>query len=301
MGEAESQNHRILSINTALTDGFENFIRGYPSGGVKSMRENSVKKALREGKVVIGGNVSQLKGVVIPQIYATAGLQFIYIDMQHSAYTIGDVLDLTVGARAAGIDSIVRIPSIDPPFITRLLDSGVQGLMIPNLRTPKEVVQVVNSIKYPPQGGRSIALPRVHTDFQKPNAEEMTQRANEQTLVIIQIENETALNHLEEISQIQGVDALFIGPYDLSESLGHLGQISHPKVLNAIEKIIEVCVQSGIAPGMTLPFDLRNADRWLRKGLRLISYSNDIDLIVEGVSRGVKKIINLIENQRCIQ
>jgi 2-keto-3-deoxy-L-rhamnonate aldolase RhmA len=265
------------------------------------MRENSIKKALREGKVVIGGNVSQLKGVVIPQIYATAGFQFIYIDMQHSAYTIGDILDLTIGARAAGIDSIVRVPSPDPSFITRLLDSGVQGLMIPNLQTPEEVDQVVKSIKYPPQGGRSIALPRVHTDFKKPNVEEMTQHANEQTLVIIQIENETALNHLEAISEIPGVDAFFIGPYDLSESLGHLGQIGHPKVLDAIDKIIESCVKAGIAPGMTLPFDLQNADRWLSKGLKLISYSNDIDLIVEGVSKGIKKINSLLENKPALR
>lgn len=86
------------------------------------MTENSIKKSLREGKVVIGGSVSQIKGVAIQQIYAAAGFQFIYIDMQHSGYTIEDVVELVVGARVAGIAKIIRIPSLDPPLITRLLD-----------------------------------------------------------------------------------------------------------------------------------------------------------------------------------
>jgi len=261
------------------------------------MRENSIKKALREGKVVIGGAVSQLKGVVIPQIYAAAGFQFIYIDMQHSAYTVEDVLELVVGARAAGIDNFVRTPSLDPSLITRLLDSGVQGIMMPNLRTVDEVVQVVKAVKYPPEGARSIAPVRLHTDFEKPDVKVMAQRTNEQTLVVIQIENEAALDHIEEISRVPGVDVLFVGPYDLSESLGHLGQIEHPEVLAGIEKIIKVSLRAGIAPGMTLPFALRNAQRWLSSGLKLVSYSNDIELILEGVSQGVKKIKDLLENQ----
>ena len=256
------------------------------------MRENFIKKALEEGQVVIGGSVSQLKGVVIPQLYASAGLQFIYIDMQHSAYTVGDVLELAVGARAAGIDNFVRVPSPDPSLITRLLDSGVQGVMIPDLKTPDAVVKAV---KYPPEGTRSIALRRMHTDFQKLDAVEMTRRSNEQTLIIIQIENKSALDRVEEIAKIEGIDVLWVGPNDLSESLGHLGQTDHPEVLSAIEKIIDTCLEAGIFFGMTLPPNLRNAEKWLKRGLRLVSYSNDIELIVGGASRGVKDIRDLLE------
>ncbi len=111
------------------------------------MRENRVKKALLQGQIVIGGSASQLKGAVIPQLYASAGFQFIYIDMQHSAYTVKDVIDLVIGAKAAGIDNIVRVPSLDPPLVTRLLDSGVQGMMFPELQTPDEVVQAVKAVK----------------------------------------------------------------------------------------------------------------------------------------------------------
>jgi 4-hydroxy-2-oxoheptanedioate aldolase len=259
------------------------------------MRENSIKKALVEGQVVIGGSVSQLKGVVIPQLYASAGLEFIYIDMQHSGYTVGDALELAVGARAAGIDNFVRVPSPDPSLITRLLDSGVQGVMIPDLKTPDEVVQVVKAVKYPPEGTRSIVLRRMHTDFQKLDAVEMTRRSNEQTLIIIQIENKSALDRVEEIAKIEGVDVLFMGPNDLAESLGHLGQTDHPEVLSAIEKVIDTCLEAGIFFGMTLPPNLRNAEKWLKRGLRLVSYSNDIELIVGGASQGVKNIRDLLE------
>jgi 2-keto-3-deoxy-L-rhamnonate aldolase RhmA len=259
------------------------------------MRENSIKKALLEGQVVIGGAVSQLKGVVIPQLYASAGLQFIYVDMQHSGYTVGDVLELVAGARAAGIDNFVRVPSPDPSLITRLLDSGIQGVMIPDLRAPDEVVQVVRAVKYPPKGKRSIALRRMHTDFQELDAVEMTRKSNEQTLIIIQIENKSSLDRVEEIGKIEGVDVLWVGPIDLSESLGHLGQRDHPEVLSAIEKVIDSSREAGIFSGMTLPPDLRNAEKWLKRGLRLISYSNDIELIVGGASLGVKKIRDLFE------
>jgi 2-keto-3-deoxy-L-rhamnonate aldolase RhmA len=259
------------------------------------MRENAIKKALVKGQVVIGGSVSQLKGPVIPQLYASAGLQFIYIDMQHSAYTVGDVLELVVGARAAGIDNFVRVPSPDPSLITRLLDSGVQGVMIPELKTPDEVVQVVKAVKYPPKGERSIVLRRMHTDFQKLDAVEMTRRSNEQTLIVIQIENKSALDQVEKIAKIEGVDVLWVGPNDLSGSLGHLGQTDHPEVLSAIEKIIDTSLRAGIFPGMTLPPNLRNAEKWLKRGLRLVSYSNDIELIVGGASQGVKNIRDLLE------
>jgi 2-keto-3-deoxy-L-rhamnonate aldolase RhmA len=254
-----------------------------------------MKKALQRGQVVIGGSVSQLKGPVIPLLYASAGFQFIYIDMQHSGYTVEDILDFVIGSKAAGIDNLVRIPSLDPSLITRLLDSGVEGIMVPELRTPDEVVRAVKAVKYPPEGERSIVLRRLHTDFEKPNAVDMARDSNAQTLIVIQIENQSALSHVEEISRIPGGDALFVGPNDLSQSLGHLGQTDHPEVSAAIEKIIEVSLRAKIAAGMTLPLDLRNAEKWVREGLKLISYANDIELIVGGASQGVRKITEILE------
>jgi len=167
--------------------------------------------------------------------------------------------------------------------------------MIPDLKTPDEVVQVVKAVKYPPKGERSIVLRRMHTDFQKLDAVEMTRRSNEQTLIVIQIENKSALDQVEKIAKIEGVDVLWVGPNDLSGSLGHLGQTDHPEVLSAIEKIIDTSLRAGIFPGMTLPPNLRNAEKWLKRGLRLVSYSNDIELIVGGASQGVKNIRDLLE------
>jgi 2-dehydro-3-deoxyglucarate aldolase/4-hydroxy-2-oxoheptanedioate aldolase len=215
--------------------------------------------------------------------------------MQHAGYTVGDVLELAIGARAAGIANFVRVPSLDPSLITRLLDSGIQGVMIPDLETPNEVVQVVKAVKYPPKGERSIVLRRMHTDFQKLDAVEMTRRSNEQTLIVIQIENKSALDQVEQIARIEGVDVLWVGPNDLSESLGHLGETDHPEVLSAIEKVIDTSLNAGVFSGMTVPFNLRNAEKWLRRGLRLVSYSNDIELIVGGASQGVKNIRRLLE------
>ena len=260
------------------------------------MRENLMKKALRAGKVVIGGGISQLKGCAIPQLYATAGFQFVWIDMQHSPYTIENINDLVVGARAAGIDNFVRVPSLDPPLISRLLDAGAQGVMIPLIKTPDEVFRVVNAVKYPREGKRSIATKRIHTDFQNVDAREMVKDSNEQTLIVIQIETKEALENVREISKVPGVDILWIGPSDLSESLGYLGQKDHPEVISAIEKIIDATIEAKITTGLTIPFDLKNAEKWVKKGVRAICYSNDIDLILGGASRGIEKIRALLKS-----
>jgi 2-keto-3-deoxy-L-rhamnonate aldolase RhmA len=167
--------------------------------------------------------------------------------------------------------------------------------MVPELQTPDEAAQVVKAVKYPPEGERSLVLRRPHTDFQKFDAVEMARKSNEQTLIVIQIETKSAFDHVEEISQIPGVDALFVGPNDLSQSLEYMGQTDHPEVLAAIERIIEVSLKAGIAPGMTLPLNLRSADKWLAKGLKLVSYANDIELIVGGASQGLKSIRDLLE------
>jgi 4-hydroxy-2-oxoheptanedioate aldolase len=262
------------------------------------MRENLMKKALRKGQVVIGGGVSQLKGAAVPQLYAAAGFQFIWIDMQHSAYSIENVFELVIGARAAGIENIVRIPSIDPPLIARLMDSGVQGIMIPEIKEVKEVMEVIKAVKYPPEGERSLVGKRIHTDFIKLNAKEMAKRVNEETLVVIQIETEGAFDHLAEIANVPGVDVLWVGPNDLANSLGHLGDTEHPEVLGAIETIIDISLRAKVAPALTIPFNFRNAERWIKKGAKVIAYSNDIDLIVEGASQGVKKIMDLMRDMK---
>lgn len=254
------------------------------------LRENLIKSDLKKGKTIIGTGLTYLKGAAVPQLYAAAGIQFVWIDMQHTMYSIENVFELVIGARAAGIGNFVRVPAFDRSLITRLLDGGVQGVMLPEVKTTEEVVQVVKAVKYPPVGERSLVSRGMHTDFQLAANRETTKESNEQTLIVIQIETQSGYEQMEDIAQIPGIDALWVGPNDLSRALGCMGQTEHPKVLDAIDKIIDVCIKFNIYPGLTIGYDFKNAERWIQKGVRFIAYSKDIELILKATSDGIRKI-----------
>jgi 4-hydroxy-2-oxoheptanedioate aldolase len=134
----------------------------------------------------------------------------------------------------------------------------------------------------------------MHTDFEPAANQEMTQISNAQTLIVIQIETKSAYDRLEEIAQIPGVDALWVGPNDLSHSLGYFGQTGHPDVLAAVDRIIDVCIAHNIFAGLTIGYDFKNAERWIEKGLKFIAFSKDVELILKASSQGVQKIRALI-------
>jgi 2-keto-3-deoxy-L-rhamnonate aldolase RhmA len=259
-----------------------------------TMRKNPIKTALQSGSVVIGTGLTLLKGAAVPQLYAASGIEFVWIDMQHTTYTIENIFELVVGARAAGLGNFVRVPEPDRALITRLLDGGVEGVMIPEIKTPEAVIEVVEAVKYPPQGKRSLVSRGMHTDFEPAANQEMTRAMNEQSLIVIQIETKSAYERLEEIAQVPGVDALWVGPNDLSFSLGYFGQTGHPAVLDAIDRIISVCIQNNIFAGLTIGYDFKNAERWLKKGLKFIAFSKDIELILKASATGVQKIRTLL-------
>jgi len=258
------------------------------------MRKNRIKSALQSGSVIIGTGLTLLKGAAVPQLYAASGIEFVWIDMQHTTYTVEHIFELVVGARAAGLGNFVRVPEYDRALIARLMDGGVEGVMIPEIKTPEEVIKVVEAVKYPPQGKRSLVSRGMHTDFEPSANQEMTRISNEESLIVIQIETKSAYDRLEEIAQIPGVDALWVGPNDLSHSLGYFGQTAHPDVLDAIDRIIEVCINHHIFAGLTIGYDLKNAERWIEKGLKFIAYSKDVELILKASSLGVQRISALV-------
>ncbi|NPV54954.1 MAG: hypothetical protein HPY71_15815 [Firmicutes bacterium] len=257
------------------------------------MRENKIKQALRNGEVVIGTMVSEVRTPAIAQMMATAGYQFIFIDMEHSAFNMETVQDMILACRAAGIQSIVRTPGMERCSLSRPLDAGSDGILVPQVETREEVEAIVRETRYYPLGERGCALRRLHSDYRKVDTVEYTGHANEEALVVIQIESERAIEHLDELVNIQGVDAAFIGPNDMSQSYGIPGQIKHPKMVAAYRRLIEVCNKYGVAPGMHL-FNLEDVKEWVGAGMRLIAYSSDINMIVDIASKQVADIEQIL-------
>ena len=252
--------------------------------------KNSMKAALKEGKVVFGPMVSEIRSPGIAVLFAQAGFDFFFIDLEHSCFSLETVSDMILAARAADIPVIVRPSSRKSAvYLSRPLDSGASGLLIPQIGTRKDVENAVKWCRYQPLGERGMGLSRQHTFFQAGDALDTMKRLNEEILIALQIENKDAVEHLPDLLSVPGIDAAFVGPADLSASFGKPGRSDDPEVQSAIERVIEVSLANGIFPGIHTD----SADRakfWAAKGMKMIGFCTDIKLIQRVCKASVQEL-----------
>ena len=242
----------------------------------------SFRKELLSGKTMIGTIVTQ-PSPAIAEILAEAGFDWLWIDAEHSPMEMGDVQGIlqAVEDRCA---CIVRVPTSNEVYIKKALDIGAPGIIAPHVDSVEIAEQVVHWVKYPPIGDRSIGVARAHR-YGLDVAGYMN-TANEQIAVIVQIEHVKGVQDIEKILDVAGVDAVLIGPYDLSGSLGKPGQIDDPEVLDQINRVREACLKRkkpigilGITVGAAKPF--------LDQGYSLIAVG--IDTMIFG--RAAREIV----------
>jgi 2-dehydro-3-deoxyglucarate aldolase/4-hydroxy-2-oxoheptanedioate aldolase len=253
------------------------------------MRINKTKERLRQGKTVLGTWLEEMRSPAIPHLLAAAGLDFLIVDMEHGAYTMETMADIVRMARLVDITPIVRVPDLTGGQLGRILDAGAQGLMLPRVETPEQVQEFVAYLKYPPAGRRGMASGMGNTDFRWVTTPEYIEHANREMLVIVQIENGTAVANLRALAQVPGVDVLFIGPEDLSISLGFAGQQGHPHVQQTIQQVIKASQGFQIAPGIHTS-DPTAISSLHENGVRLIAYASDIEFLFNGALQGVQAL-----------
>jgi len=253
------------------------------------LRENRVAGALRRNEVVLGTMVQEVRSPAIAQLLARSGLDFMFIDMEHGAYNIETVADILKVARLAGIVPMVRVPDPNYFLLSRPLDAGAMGLMVPRIESRETVEQIVHSVKYPPLGTRGCSIFKGHSDYAPDiDLRKFTNFQNDQVLVILQIERKEAIDRIEELAAIPGVDVCLVGPNDLTLSLG----ADSPRdqvVLEAIERVILACQNAGIASGIHVG-NLEALKTWMRKGMRMIMYSSDLGFILAGASEAAQEL-----------
>jgi len=253
--------------------------------------ENKVKKTLKAGGTVIGCQVAEVRSPNIALLYATAGFDFIFIDMEHGGFDLETVGDFITASKAGNIVPVVRVPALEEHFLSRPLDLGACALMIPHIQTRDQVQRVIQATKFRPLGERGLAPLRAHTGFAKVNVPQFIKEANENTMIVIMIEDDDAIHRIEELISVEGVDVAFMGTTDLSYNLGIPGEVRHPEMLKRIERVIQACEKHNVAFGMPIS----NPD-WYQKGIRFLFAASDIDLIVNGGSKVVanfKQVISL--------
>ena len=238
------------------------------------MKPNRVRQLLAEGKTPIGHMIMEFSTRGIAKIVEAAGVDFVLIDGEHSGFDMGQIDDLLAWFKATPIAPFVRVPSSDYHFIARVMDAGALGVMVPNVKSAEQSKAIVNSMRYAPEGKRGLGLGGSLNDFVRPNPKEYMREANRNNMVICQIESKEALDNLDAIAATPGVDVLWVGHFDLTQSLGIVGEFHHDDFLNALKRVVEVTKQCGQAAGIQ-PGSLEQARSWMDIGCNMISYSAD--------------------------
>ena len=231
----------------------------------------SLKDALRQPKPLIGTLLTTASPEVA-EVLALAGFDWLFIDLEHGSLSILDA-HRAIQAVAGRCFTIVRVPDSTAENIKRVLDTGCDGIIAPHVNSAGEARSIISLSKYPPDGERSAGLGRAHAYGL--NFADYIASANAQTVIVVQIEHKDGVANVGEILQVPGVDAIFIGPYDLSGSIGILGQVSDARVVDAIEKVRAACAASNMPFGIFCATAER-ASASIKTGAKLVAIGTDL-------------------------
>jgi 2-dehydro-3-deoxyglucarate aldolase/4-hydroxy-2-oxoheptanedioate aldolase len=206
----------------------------------------SLKQRLQAGDLLVGTIVT-LASTEMIEIFCQAGFDWLFVDLEHSALSIRDA-QLLLQAADATVPCLVRIPASDAVWIKKALDIGAAGIIAPQVLTAEHARQAVAACRYPPQGVRSVGIARAHG--YGAGFADYVASANDEVVTVLQIEHIEAVANMTEIVAVPGIDCLFVGPYDLSASMGKLGQVGDPDVQRAIATVRQHARQAGIPLGI---------------------------------------------------
>jgi len=250
----------------------------------------NLRDVLRTGGYVVGSWINSCSPVVA-ELMAAAGFDFLTVDVEHSAVDVPQVQMLLQAVCAGNPDCVplVRLPSHDYATTKRYLDAGAMGVIAPLINSAEQAREVVQAAKYPPLGGRGVGFCRANMyGMQLLKA---VASANDQTLVCIQIEHLEGVRNIDEILSVPGIDAVLIGPYDLSASMGITGQFDNPKMADAKRRILEACHRHSVMPGIhVIQPDVDEVVQRFHEGYRLIAYSLDIAMLLQTCQVGLSEI-----------
>lgn len=253
------------------------------------MRENAVKRTLGTGGVSIGTMVFEFNTSGIARIAAAAGADFIIFDMEHTGWSVETVRTLMATARSADLVPMVRVPATQYHLLARPLDVGTMGLMVPMVETEEQARVIVQSAKYPPIGRRGAAFGVAHDDYLNEDILATMRSANGEQLLIAQIETVLGLENVDRIAGVEGIDVLWIGHFDLTNSMGIPGQFSHPDYLKAVDRVIAACQRHGKAPGFMVSSATQGREL-IAKGFRILAYWGDLWIYQQALRSGIAEI-----------
>jgi len=244
------------------------------------MRANPLKSALASGSVQLGSILGQFRSPEIVRVYKAAGFDWVFIDTEHGGFDVETVQDICRVSSLIGLTPLVRVVDVQYSLLARALDCGAEGVILPRVESPDLLERAVAWTKFPPQGARGFGLGRMAVDYSPFSMPQIMQYMNENAMTVLQIETRRAVEAREELLTVEGIDAVIVGPADLSISLGVPGEFEHPLMMSAIESIMDTCARRNIVPGIHVRAP-HLARGWRERGMRLLSCSNESVMLLE--------------------
>jgi 4-hydroxy-2-oxoheptanedioate aldolase len=258
-------------------------------GGAASVAD--LVAAFRESLAsrVVLGPFSKSSDPAFVEVMGYAGFDFVVLDLEHGPNTVLSLQNLIRAAQVSGVLPIVRVKDDVPSLIGEVLDVGAGGIQVPKIRSAKDVEEVLRAGRFAPQGMRGVCRFVRAAHYSATDRHQYFAQAND-AILVLQLEGTEAIDNLDEILAVRGADIVFVGPYDLSQSLGVPGDVDNPRVVEAMRGMVERCLKSGVTVG-TFVDTPENARKWRDAGVRYLSYSVDVGLFLEKCSEVVRSLV----------
>src|SRR5437763_3424316 len=241
---------------------------------------NVARDKLEQGQLALGVGIRMTRSIEIAKAMAVAGFDWLFLDMEHGVMSLEACAQIATAALDAGIAPIARVPNGEYAIATRALDNGALGIVMPHVDTAAEAREVINRLKYPPVGHRSMGGIGPHYGLRSASSGEAAQTLNAANLTIVMLETPTAIDNAEEIAAVPGVDVLLIGSNDLCAEMGIPGDFGNERVAEAYKKMIAAAQKHGKFPGMAGVYNEQIMPRYIEMGARFILSAQDAQFML---------------------
>ena len=257
--------------------------------------KNIAKEKILNNELCLGVGLRQSRTVDIGKIMATSGYDWLFIDMEHNSMDIDIASQISVAAQDAGITPIVRVPDFAHHHATRVLDCGAMGVVFPHVENADIAKKLVSYCLYPPKGHRSMTGVLPQLDFKQQPIADVASTINKNMLIVIMLESPEAIDNVDSIAAVDGVDVILIGTNDLCMEMGIPGDYSNPKVKDSYIKVIEACKKYGKTPGMGGVYNEELMSEYIKMGMRFILSGSDLSFMMQSASQRSNKLRSFLK------
>ena len=241
---------------------------------------NHTRERLAKGETVFGCGLQAFRSPDVARTFAAGGFDYVFIDMEHTGFDLETVQDMIRASVESGITPIVRPCELLYSLCARLLDAGAQGIILPRVEDPKLLAEALSWLRFPPLGKRGFGVNPSMIGYEARTLPEIIDHQNRETLSVVQFESPAAIDRADELLSLPGFDVAMVGPADLSVALGIPGEFDNPKLIAAVDRLIEKCVAHNVVPGIQTR-NVAMAKFWTQRGMRFVGASAEYNLLLE--------------------